>query len=159
MGIIGTLGKRASGLNWVRIGLIAVIAVMLFGAGYQYSNTKHAEQDAEDAAATAKEIARLSREHTDKMRELALVGAEKERLFSADIAEIETHRDSLIEIIETTELTKPAAEVRVEACMKMDGESDVQIVVANPFDDSFRVLYNQAARNLRPSGSAGADTD
>jgi hypothetical protein len=152
---VGIFGTVASGLNWIRIGLIAVIAVMLFGAGYQYSNTRHAKQDAKDAAATANEIARLSNEYTAKMRELALVAAENNRLMSADFAEIEMHRDSLIEIIETTELTKPVAEVRVESCIK--GEENEIIVVANPFSDSFRVLYNQASRNLRPSGSEGAD--
>lgn len=159
MGIFGTVGKFAGGLNWIRIALVCGIAVLIFGAGYQYSNTRHAKQDAKDARATAQEIARLSREHADEMRTLALAAAEKTKIFTADLAEIEIHRDALIEQIENTQLTKPVGEVRIEACMETDGESDVQIVVANPFDDAFRVLYNQAARNLRPPGSTGADPD
>ena len=158
MGIIGTVGKFAGGMNWIRIALIATIAVMVFGAGFQYSNTRHAKQDAKDAKVTANEIARLSREHTDKMRELALFGADKERVFTSDIAEINLHRDALLEQIQTAQLTKPVEEVRIEACLKSENEN-VQIVVANPFTDSFRVLYNQAARNLRPSGSAGTDPE
>lgn len=149
MGIIGS--------GWIRYALIAVIAVLVFGAGYQFSNTQHAKQDAKDAKVVANEIARLSREHTDKLRELALVGADKERIFTSDIAEINLHRDALLEQIQTAQLTKPVAEVRIEACL--EGDEDVQIVVANPFSDSFRVLWNQAARNLRPSGSTGADPE
>jgi len=151
MGILGIVG----GFNWVRIGLYAVIVVLIFGAGYQYSNTKHAKQDAKDAAATANEIARLTREHTDKLRALALVGADKQREFMKDINETEIHRDALLEQIATAQLTKPVEEVRVEACF--EGDENEIIVVANPFSDSFRVLYNQASRNLRPSGSTGAD--
>ena len=150
MGIIGSIGG-----GWIRYALIGVIAVLVFGAGYQYSNTRHAKQDAKDAKVTANEIARLSREHTDELRRLAIIGADKERVFTSDIAEIGIHRDALIEQIETAQLTKPVAEVRIEACVQ--GDEDVQIVVANPFTDSFRVLHNQAARNLRPSGSTGAD--
>jgi hypothetical protein len=145
------------GLNWIRIGLVATIAVLIFGAGYQYSNTKHAEQDAKDAAATAQKIAELSQQHAAEMQELAAVAAEKERLFAADIAEINLHRDALIESIRAAQLTKPVAEVRVEECFK--GEQNENIVVANPFSDSFRVLWNQTARNLRPSGSTGTDPE
>lgn len=157
MGIIGTVGKVAGGLNWIRIALIATIAVMLFGAGYQYSNTRHAKQDAKDAIATANEIARITREHNDKMRELALVSADKQRAFLSDIDEIEIHRDALLEQIQAAQLTKPVSEVRIESCVK--GEENEIIVVANPFSDSFRVLWNQASRNLRPPGSTGTDPD
>jgi len=158
MGIVGTVGKFAGGLNWIRIGLIAVIAVMLFGAGYQYSNTKHAKKEAENAKATANEIARLSREHTEKLRALALVAAGKEITLNKDLDEIAIHRDALLEQIKTAEMTKPVSEVRIESCVAGDDEN-VQIVVANPFSDSFRVVWNQAARNLRPSGSTGTDPD
>jgi len=157
MGIIGTVGGFASGLNWIRIALVSGIAVLIFGAGYQYSNTKHAKQDAKQAHKAAETIAEMSRKHADDMRALAVVAADKSREFSADIAEIGLHRDALIEIIETTELTKPVAEVRVEACL--EGDEDVQIIVANPFNDSFRLLWNQASRNLRSSGSSGTDPD
>ena len=157
MGVFGTVTKFAGGLNWIRIGLIAIIAVMLFGAGYQYSNTKHAKQEAKQARATAEEIAELSRQHADQMRALAMVAADKSREFTKDIDEIELHRDALIEQIENAQLTKPVAEVRVESCHK--GDNDESIVVANPFSDSFRLLWNQASRNLRPSGSDGADPD
>lgn len=159
MGIIGTVGKFAGGLNWIRIALIVTIAIMIFGAGYQYSNTKHAKQEAKQAMKTAETIAEMAREHADNMRALALIGAEKERVFSADIAEIKIHETALIEQIKNAQLTKPVAEVRVEACMETDGESDVQIVIANPFSDSFRLFWNQASRNLRPSGSTGTDPD
>jgi len=158
MGIIGTVSGFAGGLNWIRIALIATIAVMLFGAGYQYSNTRHAKQEAKQARATAETIAEMSREHADNMRALALVGAEKEREFTKDIAEIGIHRDALLEQIADAELTKPVAEVRVEACLEGD-EEDVQIVVANPFDDSFRMFWNQASRNLRSAGSEGTDPE
>ena len=145
------------GLNWIRIALIATIAVSIFGLGYQYSNTKHAERDARNAKITAQMIAKLSREHAEEMQELAAVAAEKERLFTADIAEINLHRDALIESIRAAQLTKPVAGVRVEECFT--GEENETIVVANPFSDSFRLFWNQAARNLRPSGTAGADPE
>lgn len=159
MGIIGTVGKVAGGFNWIRIALIATIAVMIFGAGYQYSNTKHAKQEAKQAHKTAETIAQMSMDHADDMRRLALIGAENKRLFSADIAEIKIHESALLEQIAAAELTKPVSEVRIEACMETDGESDVQIVIANPFSESFRLFWNQASRNLRPSGSDGADPD
>ena len=156
MGVFGIVSKFAGGLSWIRVALIATIVVMIFGSGFQYSNTRHAKQDAKQAHATAEKIAEMSRQHADDMRALALIGADKEREFTSDMDEIEIHRDALIEQIKTVELTKPVAEVRVEACLKGD-EEDVQIIVANPFTDSFRVLYNQASRNLRPSGSTGAN--
>ena len=159
MGIVGTVSGIAGGLNWIRIALVATIAIMIFGAGYQYSNTRHAKQEAKQAHKTAETIAEMSRQHADDMRTLALVGAEKERIFTADIAEIKIHESALLEQIENAQLTKPVAEVRIEACMESDGESDVQIVIANPFSDSFRLFWNQASRNLRPSGSEGTDPD
>lgn len=155
MGVLGTVGKFAGGLNWIRVGLIAVIAVLIFGAGYQFSNTKHAKKDAATARATSLKIAELSREHAEEMRAMALVAADKDRQFTRDIAEIETHREALIEQIRTVALTKPIPEIRVEACL--EGDEDVQIVVANPFNDSFRLFWNQASRDLRSPGSTGAN--
>lgn len=161
MGIIGLVGgarTALAGLNLVRVGLIGALAAALFIGGCMYSNTKHAEKATAQAERTAETIAELSRQHTTELARLAAVGAEKERLFSADIAEINTHRDALIEQIRVVALSKPPADVRVEACLESDDE-DVRIVLANPFSDSFRLLWNQASRNLRPAGSAGADPD
>ena len=47
MGIFRTVTKFAGGLNWIRIALIAGIAVSIFGLGYMYANQKHAEHAAE----------------------------------------------------------------------------------------------------------------
>jgi hypothetical protein len=157
MAILGLLsGARAavSGINLIRVGLIAGLAAALFVGGCMYSDKKHAERDAQRATETAAEIARLSQEHAEKMRQLAIVAADNERAFNADIDEIRVHRDALLEQIRVVALTKPPPEVRIEACL--EGDEDVQIVVANPFSDSFRVLWNQASRDIRPAGSTGA---
>lgn len=140
------------GSLWARLAVAGVACAAIFIAGMFYANWKNAEDDVEIqkliTAAVAAREKELKDEHALRVEEET--GARIELQDDLDI--IRKHRDSLIEGIRVAQLTKPVAEVRVEACLESDDE-DIQVVVANPFDDAFRVLWNNAGTRPVRTGS------
>lgn len=142
------------GLNWIRIALLAGIAVSIFGLGYMYANQKHAEHEADvqkqiTAAVVAKEKA---------LRDEFAVTLERERVarlsLQNDLTAIRENRDRLLDRIDEMELTKPVADINCEGVLETDDEN-VRIVVANPFGADFVRLWNDASRGRLP----GTDSD
>jgi len=146
------------GLNWIRIALIAGMAVSIFGLGYMYANQKHAEHEADvqkqiTAAVVAKEKA---------LREEFAVTLERERVarlsLQNDLTQIREHRDSLLDRIEDAELTKPVADISCEGVLENNDEN-VRVVLANPFTDDFVSLWNDASRGRLPGTDSDAEAD
>jgi C4-dicarboxylate-specific signal transduction histidine kinase len=139
------------GLNWIRIALLAGIAVSIFGLGYMYSDKQHAEHEADvqkqiTAAVVAKE---------KKLREEFRARLDVERaartMLENDLFAIRANRDQLIEAVRLAQLTKPVSAITVEGCMESDDEN-VRVVLGNPFTDDFVRLWNDASRG-RLSGT------
>ena len=143
-GIFSGVGKFLGG-NWIKIASIAGIAASIFGMGYMKASAVHAGHAADFEKAKVVAIAAREKELRD---EFAVRVEEEEAARITNEAEREAlrvHRDSLIETIKHAQLTKPVTAVRVEACMESDNE-DIQIVLANPFSESFRELWNNGSR-------------
>jgi hypothetical protein len=157
MGILSTVGGFFGGLNWIRIALIAALAATIFGMGYMYAGKKHAEHEADVQKAITEAVAEkekeLRREYEARLEEESLARA---ALFT-DLEAIRDHRDSLIDGIRRAQLTKPVSEVRVEACL--EGDDDVQVVIANPFSDDFVRLWNDGSRGRLSGADPGTETD
>jgi hypothetical protein len=149
-GFFSGVGKFLGG-NWIRIVLIAGLAASIFGMGYMKASAVHAEHAADFEKAKVVAIAAREKELRD---EFAVRVGEEEAARITNESErnaLRIHRDSLIEAIKRTQLTKPVTAVRVEACMESDNE-DVQIVIANPFNESFRELWNDGSRGTARLG-------
>lgn len=159
MGILGIVGKFAGGLNWVRIALIAALAAAIFSMGYLYSDKQHAEHQADVQKAITEAISVREKELRD---EFAIRLTEEETARSelqSNFDVIRIHRDTLIAGVRNLQLTKPKPEIRVEACLESDNE-DVQIVIANPFSESFRSVWNDAGSDpTRTDSDPGPETD
>ncbi len=155
------LAKVAPGLAkyGVKIILAVATALFLFVGGCQYANVKHAEAEAEYERAKAIAIA-------DRVRELnaewnvRLHEEETARvILQSDLTIIRTHRDSLIEAIRNTQLTRPIEDVTIEACLETDNEN-VKLVIANPLGPNFIRLWNDASRGVGGFGeTAGPETN
>jgi hypothetical protein len=145
-------------LNWIRIALIGGIAVSIFALGYMYSNQKHAEHAADVQKLIT--MAVIAKENELKAQHAARVQEETSaRLqLSTDLEELQAHRDSLIEAIRNTQLTKPVAEVRVESCLESDDEN-IQVVVANPFSADFVRLWNDGSHGRVSGADPGPEAD
>jgi hypothetical protein len=159
MGVFGTVTKFAGGLNWIRIALIAGIAVSIFGLGYMKASQVHAKHEAdEQKRITAALVAKEAELREIFTAQLAAEDAARNAL-QKDLTGIRSHRDSLIAAIRNAQLTKPVSEVRIESCMETDGESDVQIVIANPFGADFVGLWNDASRGRLSAADTDTETD
>jgi len=147
------------GFNWIRVALIAGIAVSIFGLGYMYASQKHAEHAADvQKEITAAVVAKEKQLRAEFDVRLAAEGEARLSLQN-DLTGIREHRDSLIESIRNAQLTKPVGEINIEGCMEMDGESDVQIVIANPFGADFVSLWNDASRGRVSGADPDTETD
>lgn len=146
------------GFNWIRIALLAGMAVTIFGMGYLYAGQKHAEHEADvqkeiTAAVVAKEKA--------LREEFAVRLAEEEAARSSlqsDLTVIRENRDRLLDRIDEMELTKPVSEVRCEGLMENDDEN-VRVVLGNPFTSDFVSLWNDASRGRLPGTDTNTETD
>jgi hypothetical protein len=142
------------GFNWIRIALIAGMAVSIFGLGYMYASQKHAEH----AADVQKEITAAVVAKEKALRAEFEVRLEAERVarlsLQNDLTVIRENRDRLLDRIDEMELTKPVSEVRCEGLMENDDEN-VRVVLGNPFTADFVSVWNDASRGRLP----GTDTD
>ena len=142
------------GFNWIRIALIAGMAVSIFGLGYMYANQKHAEHDADTQKAITAAVVAKEKELRDEFA----VKLEAERVarlsLQNDLTVIRENRDRLLDRIDEMELTKPVSEVRCEGLMENDDEN-VRVVLGNPFTADFVSVWNDASRGRLP----GTDTD
>jgi hypothetical protein len=142
------------GLNWIRIALIAGMAVSIFGLGYMKASQVHAKHEAD----VQKEITAAVVAKEKELREEFAVRMETERVarlsLQNDLTMIRESRDTLLDRIEEMELTKPVADIRCEGVLENDDDS-VQIVLANPFTADFVSVWNDASRGRLP----GTDTD
>ncbi len=147
------------GLNWMKMGLYAALASAIFGMGYMKSNANHAEAEAEyersKAVAIADRVKELNAEWNVRLHEEETARV----ILQSDLTIIRTHRDSLIEAIRNTQLTRPVEDVNIEACLETDDEN-VRLVIANPFHPDFIRLWNDASRGIGgPTETAGPETN
>ena len=159
LGLITKFLPLLKGLNWMRIGLIAGIAVSIFGMGYMKASAVCAEAEAEyereKAVAIADRVKELNAEWNIRLHEEETARA----ILQGDLSVIRQHRDSLIEGIRAVQLTKPIEDVNIEACLETDDEN-VKLVIANPFSNDFRRLWNDASRGVGgPGETARPETD
>ena len=159
IGLIAKFLPVLKGLNWMRIGLYAGLASAIFGMGYMKSNANHAEAEAEyeraKAVAIADRVKELNAEWNVRLHEEETARA----VLQGDLTIIRTHRDSLIEAIRNTQLTRPIEDVNIEACLETDDEN-VKLVIANPFTPAFIGVWNDASRGIGgPGETAGPETD
>lgn len=146
------------GFNWIRIALIAGMAVSIFGLGYMYSNQKHAEHTADvQKEITARIVAREAELRDEFAARLAVESAARNAL-QKDLTTIRNNRNELLDRIDEMELTKPVADIRCEGVLENDDES-VQIVLANPFTADFVRMWNDASRGRLPGTDTDAGTD
>ncbi len=143
----------------IRIALIAGAAFALFVGGCQYANVKHAEELAEyerqKTIAIVDRVRELNAEWNVRLHEEETARA----VLQGDLTIIRTHRDSLIEAIRNTQLTRPVEDVNIEACLETDDEN-IKLVIANPFTPGFVGLWNDASRGVGGlTETAGPETD
>ena len=155
------LAKVAPGLakNGVKIALAVTTALFVFVGGCQYANVKNAEEwadyERQKAVAIADRVKELNAEWNVRLHEEETARV----VLQSDLTIIRTHRDSLIEAIRNTQLTKPIEDVTIEACLETDNEN-VKLVIANPFNADFVSLWIDASRGVGgPGETAGPETD
>ncbi len=148
IGLIAKFLPVLKGLNWMRIGLIVGIASAIFGMGYMKASAVCAEREAEyeraKAVAIADRVRELNAEWNVRLHEEETSRA----VLQGNLTIIRTHRDSLIEAIRNTQLTRPIEDVNIEACLETDDEN-VKLVIANPFSPNFISLWNDASRGFQ----------
>ena len=147
------------GLNWIRILLVAGIAASIFGMGYMKASAVCAEREADyersKAVAIADRVKELNAEWNIRLHEEETARV----ILQGDLNVIREHRNSLIEVIQNTQLTKPIEDVNIEACLETDDEN-VKLVIANPFNPDFIGVWNDASRGVGgPGATAGPETD
>ena len=158
---IGLLAKAAPflGKYGIKIALIAAAAFALFVGGCQYANVKNAEEwadyERQKTVAIADRVAELNAEWNVRLHEEETARA----ILQGDLNVIREHRNSLIDVIQNTQLTKPIEDVNIEACLETDDEN-VKLVIANPFNPDFVGVWNDASRGVGgPGETAGPETD
>jgi len=145
MGIVGLLSGGIGFLkgNWIRLVLLAGIAVAIFGMGYMKASEVHARHDADKQKAITAEIIRREMQIHEKWL-LRMKNEENARLtLKNNFDTIRDQRDSLLESIRNRDFVKPISNVNVEGCLETDDE-DVQVVIANPFNAAFSSMWNDA---------------
>lgn len=158
---IGLLAKAAPflGKYGIKIALITAAAFALFVGGCQYANVKNAEEwadyERQKAVAIADRVAELNAEWNIRLHEEETARV----ILQSDLNVIREHRNSLIEVIQNTQLTKPIEDVNIEACLETDDEN-VKLVIANPFNPDFVGVWNDASRGVGgPGETTGPETD
>lgn len=144
------------GFNWIRILLIAGIAVSIYGLGYMKASAVHAKHEAD----VQKEITAAVVAKEKQLREEFLVRLDVERaartMLENDMTALRANRDQLIEAVRLAQLTKPVSAITVEGCMETDDEN-VRVVLGNPFTDDFVRLWNDASRGRLPGTDTNAE--
>lgn len=141
------------GLNWIRIGLVSAIAVMLFVGGCMYSDRQHAEHAADIERQKNELIAERIAEINAEWRAKLLAEENARIALEFDLSIIRDRERDLLAQIGDLQLTKPPTDDNIEACLETEDEN-VKLVVANPFSLDFVRLYNDAGRAVRTGDSA-----
>lgn len=146
------------GFNWIRIALIAGMAVSIFGLGYMKASAVHAKHEADVQKEITARIVAKEAELRDEFAARLAVESEARLSLQNDLTIIRNNRNELLTRIGEMELTKPVADIRCEGLLENDDDS-VQIVLANPFTADFVRMWNDASRGRLPGTDTDAGTD
>ena len=142
----------------IRIALVAALAGALFIGGCQYANVKQAELAADIERQKTELIAQRTRELNAEWRARLLVEENARVALQFDLTIIQDREKGLLDQIKNAQLTKPADQATIEACLETDNEN-IKLVIANPFTDDFTRLYNHASGAIRAGDTTRPETD
>jgi len=121
--------------------VLAMLAVFLAGA--KWEEAKYLEERATIAEANAKAIAERERVVRAEYAAQEELDAAARVELQTDLAALRARERSLIEGIRAAQLIKPTSDL---VCEDVEVTEDATIIIANPFDPSFRELWNDASR-------------
>lgn len=123
-----------------KIGAIAIVLFGAFMAGKKWEEAKYARERARTAEAIAEAITKreqaIREQHQQQVEEDMLA----RQLLQEDLGLLRLRERDLLARIDELSLVKPVSQVVIEGC------TEDEEIIANPFSDDFVRLWNDSSR-------------
>ena len=128
-------------LKYWKVGAIALILFGSFMAGKKWEASKYARERARTAEAVAVAITKREQVIREQHRQQSEEDALAREILQEDLTLLRLREKDLLARVDQLKLVKPAATVVVQGCTEDDE------IIANPFSDDFVRLWNESARS------------
>lgn len=126
--------------NWKVIAIAAVLSGS-FMAGKKWEEAKYARERARTAEAVTLAITKREEEIRENYRKQLEDDARARELLQEDLTLLRMRERDLLTQVGELRLVKPVTQVVVEGC------TEDEEIIANPFDADFIRVWNEASRN------------
>ena len=123
-----------------KLGAIAIVLFATFMAGKKWEEAKYARERARTAEAIAEAITKREQAIREQHRKQVEEDALARELLQEDLGLLRLRERDLLSQINQLSLVKPATQVVIEGC------TEDEEIIANPFSDDFVRLWNESAR-------------
>lgn len=123
-----------------KLGAIAIVLFAAFTAGKKWEEAKYARERARTAEAVAVAITKREHEIREQYRKQLEEDTRARMLLQDDLSLLRLRERDLLSQIDELSLVKPASQIVIEGC------TEDEKIIANPFSDDFVRLWNDASR-------------
>lgn len=123
-----------------KLGAIAIILFASFMAGKRWEEAKYARERARTAEAVAEAITKREQAIREQHRQQVEEDTRAREILQEDLSLLRLRERDLLARIDQLSLVKPVSQVVIEGC------TEDEEIIANPFSDDFVKLWNESAR-------------